>query len=100
MEGTGTGERMDLPELRQIAMAQLLVVGHTKSKVWNATILNTSECVSAWLVGSKGMHFERPSFAALWQRSTRLSSRSLSLRPWMHASRAPPACLRRSCSGA
>ena len=60
MEGTGTGERIDLPELRQIAMAQLLVVGHIKIRASNATILNTSEYVLAWLVGSKGMHFERP----------------------------------------
>ncbi len=48
------------PELLQIAVAQLLVVGHIKIRASNATILNTSEYVLAWLVGSKGMHFERP----------------------------------------
>ena len=47
MEGTGTAERIDLPELRQIAMAQLLVVGHIKIRASNATILNTSEYVLA-----------------------------------------------------
>ena len=69
MEGTGTGERIDLPELRQIAMAQLLVVGHIKSKVSNATILNAREYVLAWLVGSKGMHFERPEILVEFRRA-------------------------------
>ncbi len=39
-------------------MAQVLVEGNITSKVSNATILNTSEYLLAWLVGSKGMHFE------------------------------------------
>ena len=69
MEGTGTGERIDLPELRQIAMAQLLLEGNIKSKVSNAAILNTREYVLAWLVGSKGMHFERPEILGKFRRA-------------------------------
>ena len=69
MEGTGTGERIDLPELRQIAMAQLLVVGHIKVRASNVTILNTSEYVLAWLVGSKGINFERPEIMGKFRRA-------------------------------
>ena len=50
-------------------MAQLLVVGHIKSKVSNATILSTSEYVLAWLVGSKGMHFEMPEILRKFRRA-------------------------------